>query len=212
MRFRTRGFTLPELLVVLAIAATILGLAVPNFNRFRLNNRLTNTANDVLAGIVKARNEAIKLQVDVSLCASDNPGAEEPECTDGGTAGYILFQDENRDCLRDLPGEALLGGYTYEVSFETTNPLLVRSNGNCISFASTGFRQDIADRVTLTRLVYCDNRGTALQPGTTMSAARGIFVSRTGRTRITRVTTGSGAANGEGRAEDISTWADATCP
>ena len=201
-----------ELMVVLAIAAIILGLGAPNFNRFRLNNRLTNTANDALAGIVKARNEAIKLQTNVSICASNNPGDAQPSCTNGGTAGFILFQDTNRDCLRTAPGEAMLGGYTYEVSFEATNPLNVRANGNCISFAPTGFRQDIPGRVSLTRLVYCDNRGTALQAGTTMSAARGISISRTGRTRITRITAGSGVANGGGLSDDISTWADAACP
>jgi Tfp pilus assembly protein FimT len=200
-----------ELMVVLAIAGVILGLGAPNFTRFRLNNRLTNTANDTLAGIVKARNEAVKLQLDVSMCASGDPGDDEPDCEDGATEGFILFQDTNRDCLRG-DDEPMLGGYTYEVSFEDTNPLRVRANGDCISFAPTGFRQDIAGRVTLSRLVFCDNRGTALQEGTAVSAGRGISISLTGRSRISRITTGSGVANGEGLADDISTWADTACP
>src|SRR5689334_11426588 len=45
MKQRNSGFTLMELMVVLAIAAIIVGLGAPNFNRFRLNSRLTNHAN-----------------------------------------------------------------------------------------------------------------------------------------------------------------------
>jgi len=199
-----------ELMVVLTLAAVIVGLGAPSFNQFRLNGRLTNTANDVLAGIVKARNEAIKLQIDVSMCASANPTAAEPTCTDGATAGYILFRDLNRNCLREAPGEVSAGSYAYEVSFTGSNPLRIRTGGNCISFAPTGFRQDIAGRTTISHLVYCDNRGTALMPGMNVSAARGISLSQTGRARITRTTAGSGA--GAGLSDDISTWADAACP
>src|SRR5262245_14756743 len=107
MKTRSRGFTLMELMVVLAIAAGIIALGAPSFNSFRLNSRMTNTANDVLAGITKARNEAIKAQRDVSLCASSNPLAANPTCTDGATAGFIAFRDTNRDCIRQNAEDTL---------------------------------------------------------------------------------------------------------
>jgi type IV fimbrial biogenesis protein FimT len=213
MKRSARGFTLMELMVVLSIAAAILVIGAPSFNQFRLNNRLTNTANDALATIVRARAEAIKLQSDVSMCRSNNPRAASPTCADAGTAGYIVFRDPNRNCVREGT-EVHLGSETYDDSFAATDPLRARLNGNCLSFAATGFRQNITagGRTTISRLVYCDNRGIAVMAGSTVSAARGISISQTGRARITRVTAGSGAEAGEGLAEDISTWADATCP
>src|SRR5262245_52432902 len=62
MKRRNRGFSLMELMVVLSIAAVVVGIGAPSLTQFLKNNRLTNTANDVLSGIVKARSEAIKLQ------------------------------------------------------------------------------------------------------------------------------------------------------
>ena len=211
MKRRSGGFTLMELMVVLAIAASVLVIGAPSFNTFRLNNRLTNAANDALAAITKARTEAIKRQGPVSMCASAAPNAATPACTDGATAGFIVFNDPNNNCLREST-EDMLSSAVYEVSFSNTNPLRIKSNGNCISFAATGFRQDIASRTTLSHLVFCDNRGVALQVGTTQSAGRGISLARTGRARISRITSGSGVANGQGLAEDLSTWSDATCP
>jgi type IV fimbrial biogenesis protein FimT len=210
MKTRSRGFTVMELAVVLAIAGVIVGIGAPSFNQFRLNNRLTNAANDALAAITRGRSEAIKRQAVVSMCASTDPTADDPECTDGATEGFIAFVDLNSDCVRDAD-EDLLASTTYEVAFTGTNPLRVRANGNCISFAGSGFRQNIVGRTSVSRVTYCDNRGLALIPGTTFSAGRGISVSPTGRAHITRTTAGSGAANGEGRSDDMSLWNDVGC-
>jgi len=212
MKRRNRGFTLMELMVVLSIAAVVIGIGAPSITQFLKNNRLTNTANDVLAGMVKARNEAIKLQTDVSMCRSNNPTAATPTCADAGTAGYIVFRDTTtKNCTR-VSTEPLVAAYTYDQSFTSTDPMRVAWNGNCLSFASTGFRQDIASRTTISHVVVCDNRGKNLLSGSTLSAARGISVTRTGRARITRITSGTGSTAGEGLGDDISTWTDTACP
>ena len=201
-----------ELMVVLSIAAVVIGIGAPSLTQFLKNNRLTNTANDVLSGMVRARNEAIKLQTDVSMCRSNNPTAATPTCTATGTAGYIVFRDNvSKNCLRGTT-EVLVAAYRYDQSFTTTDPMRVSWNGTCLSFASTGFRQDIASTTTISRVVVCDNRGKNLLAGSTLSAARGISVTRTGRARITRVTSGTGSTAGEGLGDDISTWTDAACP
>src|SRR5688572_3370131 len=96
----TAGFTLFELLIVLAIAAILLGLGAPSFSDFRRNARLTSAANDLLAAAQLARTEAIKRQVPVSICPAAGVGADTVCGTTRYERGWITFVDENGDCAR----------------------------------------------------------------------------------------------------------------
>lgn len=203
MKQVSRGFTLMELMVVLTMAGLILAIGVPNFQRFRLNARMTNTANDALGTIIKARTEAITRQRTISVCESANPLAAASACTDGATDGFLMFVDMNSNCVFDGT-DVRLDARAYEQTV-TGNPLLIRDNGNCISYAPTGFLQIIASRTRTTRLLFCDNRGTAAAAGTTLSAARGLMLETTGRARVTRDRT-------SGLAGDVTTWSGLTCP
>jgi type IV fimbrial biogenesis protein FimT len=183
MQNRSRGFTLTELLVALAVAALILGIAAPGFNDFRRNNRLTAAANDFLSAAQVARTEAIKRQVPVAVCPSGDPQNLAATCTAGAFSGWIVFVDTNNDCQRAAGEEKLKGDGPVDNSVRT------RSNGNCVSFAGTGFIQAIAGRPSATRTVYCDTRGLANIAGQNQSAGRGIFVMNTGRSRVSRDST-----------------------
>ena len=197
MKSRSHGFTLIELMVVLSIAAAILVIGVPAFQNFRINGRMTNSANDLLSATVLARTEAIKLQTLVALCPSANPGDADPTCTAGATQGWIVFQDKDGDCVRKLDlTEPLVDTRRFDNTI-VTNPLRVKYDGTCLQFGATGF---ISSATTLKHIVMCDNRGTTQQPGlTNISASRGILISPTGRARITRALSG-------GKADDMSTW------
>ena len=197
MKSRSHGFTLIELMVVLSIAAAILVIGVPAFQNFRVNGRMTNSANDLLSATVLARTEAIKLQTLVALCPSANPGDADPTCTAGATQGWIVFQDKDGDCVRKLDlTEPLVDTRRFDNTI-VTNPLRVKYDGTCLQFGATGF---ISSATTLKHIVMCDNRGTTQQPGlTNISASRGILISPTGRARITRALSG-------GKADDMSTW------
>lgn len=63
-----KGFTLVELLVTVAVAAILMVVAVPNFNRMILSNRLSAAANDVVLAVNTARMEAIKRNATLLLC------------------------------------------------------------------------------------------------------------------------------------------------
>lgn len=56
---RVRGYTVIELLTVLSVASILAAIAVPNFNSFRVNQRATGRANDLVADIHAARTRAV---------------------------------------------------------------------------------------------------------------------------------------------------------
>src|SRR5947209_2461821 len=88
-----RGFTLVELLVVLAIAAILVGYGAPAFSGLLRSTRLTTATNDLFAGMLMARSEAVKRRSRVALCKS----SDGQSCTAAGgwEQGWIVFHDSN---------------------------------------------------------------------------------------------------------------------
>ena len=70
MKAKSAGFTLLEIMLVIALLAILLGLGAPSFTEFMRNSRITGKANDLLAGLNLARTEAIKRHVPVTVCAT----------------------------------------------------------------------------------------------------------------------------------------------
>ncbi|MBI2779428.1 MAG: GspH/FimT family pseudopilin [Gammaproteobacteria bacterium] len=92
MNRKHTGFTLIELMVVLAIASILLTLAVPSFRSTIQNNRIATQANDLVSTLQLARGEAVKRGVRVIVCVSTN----QTSCTGTNWAGgWITFADTN---------------------------------------------------------------------------------------------------------------------
>jgi type IV fimbrial biogenesis protein FimT len=64
---RHSGFTLVELLVVMTVAAVLLGLGIPSFREFVATQRVKEAAFDFSAAMLLARSEAIKRNTAVTL-------------------------------------------------------------------------------------------------------------------------------------------------
>jgi type IV fimbrial biogenesis protein FimT len=60
MKNRSRGFTLIELMVVVALVAIMLAIAVPSFASFISSYRATAAINDILQAVTQTRTEALK--------------------------------------------------------------------------------------------------------------------------------------------------------
>jgi type IV fimbrial biogenesis protein FimT len=57
---RTKGFTLPELLITIAIAATLLGVGVPSYSSYVASRSVQSRAAELHADLSLARLEAIR--------------------------------------------------------------------------------------------------------------------------------------------------------
>lgn len=94
---REQGFSLIELMTTLAVAAILLGIAVPSFHDLIQNWRLTTTVNDFFAAINLTRSEAMQRGMRVDLVPSE----------DDWSKGWVVFVDGNNNQKAD-PGERII--------------------------------------------------------------------------------------------------------
>jgi type IV fimbrial biogenesis protein FimT len=197
------GFTLWELLVTLLVAGILVGIGVPSLQDATRNTNISGAANDLITGLLAARAEAVKRRVPVTLCASPDPTAGNPVCSQtgaGANGGFIVWVDENGNV--DANGTPILTDATDgNAVVDANEPILMRNaappsmvpNGTLRIFANSGYitfnpngwpRPAIGPPV-LARVLYCDDRGNKAGPGGAgFSTARAIRVEATGRANV----------------------------
>ena len=130
-----RGFTLIELMIVLAVAAILVAVAIPSFRQTIMNNRMASTANGIVGAISFARSEAVKRGGEVRL-----------EQLNGGWGnGIVVWVDSDGDNARDDGEEIRLWS---AMDGKST----LSSTQNAFTFNALG-RVDNGDKLTL-----CDSR------------------------------------------------------
>ncbi|MDO9054592.1 MAG: GspH/FimT family pseudopilin [Gallionella sp.] len=140
------GFTLMELMVVVAIAAILATIAAPSFNSLINDTKQSSLSSQLVSDLHRARSEAIKRNTRVVLCVRNSAG------TDCGTGtnwqnGWLICYG-NTACDATLPTD---GSAANPIS---THPpldskLTLTGSGNLIRFNPNG-TQGSAGNASLT--------------------------------------------------------------
>ena len=168
MHYRSRGFSLYELLMTLTLVALVVGLGLPSFSGLVARNRMHTDINALFHAIHLARKESVMRHKVVSICPSPDGQRSEPGRDWSG--GWIMFENADRDePPRRDPGEALLQVHTVAENVRIT------ANRRGFTLRAT------VKRATNGTFVVCDVAGRA--------KPRALVISYTGRPRVATSTT-----------------------
>jgi len=173
-RVRSRGFTLVELMVTITVGGILLAIAAPSFRSYVQNSRLTSEADSMIYSLNLARDEAVKDDTTIEVCASSD-GAT---CVGTWANGWIVV------CPANCPAGLGAAPAVLQVSpaVSTGNTVTEEISGaTAINYSSSG------QTGSQYQFVFCDNRGvthgqdveinligrveTAANPGQTVSGA-----------------------------------------
>jgi len=217
----SRGLTLLELMVTLAVFTIVTMLAFPGFKLYQQNSNRVTQINDMVATLNLARSEAVKRNLAISICAS----ADQVTCSNinDWTGGWIVFVDDNENGAVDVTdGNGVFDGAANELTLLQSHGRLSGSNlvyGDIASGAIANGAVAVmfngqgrptifnAAAVTTTNATFirCDNRRNTDAAAIRNNHARAIILTASGRTRLSRDSDNNGV-----REDD--TNANLVCP
>jgi type IV fimbrial biogenesis protein FimT len=169
-RMRRRGFTLVELLVVLAVGAILLTITIPGYAFLVNAGRLTAITNDLVSALHLARSEAIKRGTRVTVCKTGNAMALAPTCDTAVSwqQGWLVFVDGGKWGVIDT-GDMLM---RVQGSAPTAVAITANNYNSFISYLPSGVSQGSNGLPNGTlRICVAGNR-------------RDIIINSTGRPRL----------------------------
>jgi type IV fimbrial biogenesis protein FimT len=137
------GFTLIEMLITIAIAAILMGIAIPSFRYITNANRIASELNGLLGDLQLARSEAIKEGRTITVCQS-NDGASCSNST-SWEGGWIVFSDPTNVGVYDA-GEVYI---RKQKRFSGSDTFVASNNVSVITFNREGYAVGMANGTLL---------------------------------------------------------------
>jgi len=131
-----RGMTLIELMVALVIMVMLMLGVGPSISAWMRNTQVRNVASSMLAGLSRARNEAMRRNVPVRFSLVNDSTVLSPACalSASGVSWVVSVRDPTANCQRPpvaLPGTStdpgLIALYNAAVA-DATDPMIVEAN------------------------------------------------------------------------------------
>ena len=126
------GFTLPELMVTLAVVVILVTMTAPSMRGLITNQRVASATQEIFSAIVLARSEAIKRQRTVSVCSTVDGVSCDMNNT-GWEQGWLIFTDADADGVLDNGDQVLRAREA-----QSEQIIISWNRGNSISFNSHG--------------------------------------------------------------------------
>jgi type IV fimbrial biogenesis protein FimT len=98
-----KGFTLVELMVVIAIVGILSAMAAPSFNEYLARKRIQSLVSEFATSVRLTRSEALRRNRVVTMCRTTTPDDSAAVCEDGvgdWNVGWMVFVDDNGDRQR----------------------------------------------------------------------------------------------------------------
>ena len=111
MKRTSRGFSVLEVMVVVAIIGILLSVGVPSFFNYTQNMQIRSAAEQITAGLQIAKNEAIRRNSQAELALSNNTGWTITEVTSAGVRNVLQSRNANEGSV-NVTGAFLPAGTT----------------------------------------------------------------------------------------------------
>jgi len=161
---RGGGFTLLEVMAVLAVVAVLIALAIPAFRETLLNTRRDEALSGLTRSLHLARSESLRSGRATVVCSLDATGQCVPTDVDWSLGWQVFVKQDDDDTTRWADSDRLL------LQQQASDGSLLSTNRR--TYVYRPFNR----RSTNGSFIFCDPRGAR--------AARAVIVSHTGRPRI----------------------------
>jgi len=143
---RQNGYTIIEVMIVVALIGIVFAFAVPQYQRMVSGNKVRTTTDSLLHDLNVVKAASRERGGNVVICKSDNSDAAAPNCSNvasdassntGWAGGWIAFRDNNGNSQYEL-GDDLIFVQPRTMNSFTEGSVVPNPNILTLTFNATG--------------------------------------------------------------------------